>query len=84
MLNALEKQRLISVNKRKGEGSLFRIAERARDKIKGKISKLGIELDKLKTKKIDWDEWTPRGTLRYVYRNYPQYTSKTEVPSLKW
>ena len=84
MLRALENQRLISVNKRRGEGSLFLITERGRDKIKGRLSKVGVELEELKKKKIDWDEWSSGGTLRYIYRNYPQYTSKTEVPLLKW
>jgi hypothetical protein len=32
----------------------------------------------------DKDEWSHKGILRYVYANYPEYTSKTEVPHLKW
>jgi uncharacterized protein YwgA len=38
----------------------------------------------LKEKKIDWDEWSSKGILIYVYRKYPEYTTKTRVPELKW
>jgi len=41
-------------------------------------------LEKLRKSKSDWDEWDTKGILRYVYRNYPEYATKTKVPELKW
>lgn len=41
-------------------------------------------LKKLKENKSDWDEWDVKGILRYVYRNYSEYATKTAVPELKW
>ena len=52
--------------------------------INRKLTKLEINIDELKKKKLDWDEWTTRGIMKFVYRNYPEYTTKTMVPSLKW
>jgi uncharacterized protein YwgA len=83
-LKILESQRNIKIHRRKGEGSVFSITESGRNRIKNKMHKVGVDLRDLPKKKIDWEEWGPKGILRYVYRNYPQYTSKTEVPSLKW
>ena len=31
-------------------------------------------IGKLKDQKISWDEWDTNGILRYVYRNYPNYS----------
>ncbi len=41
-------------------------------------------LDLLATKKALWDEWTPRGVMQYVYRNYPEFATRTAIPSLIW
>ena len=44
-----------------------------------------IELfKKLEEKKKDWDEWASDGIIQYVYRNYPEYATKTKIPRLKW
>lgn len=83
-LKILESQRNIKIRKRKGEGSVFSITEFGRNRIQDKMYRVGVNLRDLPKKKVDWDEWSPKGILRYVYRNYPQYTSETEVPSLKW
>ncbi len=80
----LEKQQLIEKRKRKGEGTIFDITKSGRNMIKNKIRIMRLDLRNLTEKKTDWDDWTSRGTLRYVYRNYPEYTSKTNIPSLKW
>ena len=45
---------------------------------------MNINLDKLKIKKLDWDEWNTRAIMKFIYRNYPEYTTQTEVPSLRW
>jgi len=83
-IRILEKQRLVETRKRKGEGTIFEITKSGRNMIKNKIRTMKFDLKTLTEKKTDWDDWTPRGTLRYVYRNYPEYTSKTNIPSLKW
>lgn len=80
----LKEQGYIDIRRRKGEGSVYLIRPAGRKKIESKISKLRLDMRNLKERKTDWDEWTPYGILRYVYRKYPQYTSKSEVPSLKW
>ncbi|MGC8622310.1 MAG: hypothetical protein ACP5U0_10385, partial [Caldisphaera sp.] len=38
----------------------------------------------IKEKKADWDEWSSKGILIYIYRKYPEYTTKTRVPELRW
>ncbi len=43
-----------------------------------------IIIKKLQEKKKDWDEWATDGIIQYVYRNYPEYATKTKVPRLKW
>lgn len=80
----LTKQGYVRRAKRKGEGTIYSITDIGREKIKNKLDEIGVELGKLEKKKADWDEWSTKGIMKYVYRNYPQYTSKTEVPSLKW
>ncbi|WP_276935879.1 MULTISPECIES: hypothetical protein [Ferroplasma] len=44
----------------------------------------GVILKKLEEQKRDWDEWATDGIIQYVYRNYPEYATKTKVPRLKW
>lgn len=41
-------------------------------------------LARLSAKKIDWDEWTAKGIIRYIYRNYPEYAIKARIKELKW
>ena len=83
-IKILEKQQHIDKRKRKGEGTVFEITKSGRNMIKHKIRTMELDLRNLTAKKTDWDDCTPRGTLRYVYRNYPEYTTKTNIPSLKW
>jgi uncharacterized protein YwgA len=83
-LKILEKQNYIQIKRRKGQGSMFFITESGRSKIKHKMVSLGIDFRNLREKKTDWDEWSHKGILHYVYRKYPEYTSRTEVPHLKW
>ncbi|MCA9812995.1 MAG: hypothetical protein KC483_09080 [Nitrosarchaeum sp.] len=80
----LEKNNLVKVIKRKGEGSIFKITSDGMKVINEKILRLNLDLEKLKNNKENWDEWTREGTLRYVYRNYPEYTTETRVKRLKW
>ncbi len=42
------------------------------------------KLEELRKRKMSWDEWDTAGILRYVYRNYPEYATKTRIPELKW
>jgi uncharacterized protein YwgA len=83
-LRILESQKYIKIRRRKGEGSIFSITSSGQKKITEKMRKLKIDTQLLQQKKIDWDEWSHKGILRYVYRKYPEYTLKTEVPYLKW
>ena len=45
---------------------------------------MNISLETLKKKKSDWDELTTKGIMKLVYRKYPEYTTQSEVPYLKW
>ena len=74
----------ISVKKGRGEGRVYQITPVGIKVIEKRIRDLKINLEKLRDKKTDWDDWTTKGTLRYVYRNYPEYATMTRVPSLKW
>ena len=74
----------IIIRKGRGEGTIYQISPKGTKKIEKKVRQLKIDLHKLRKKKIDWDDWSPKGTLRYVYRNYPEYETQTRVPSLKW
>ena len=80
----LEGNRMIKIIKRKGEGSIYQITDEGKSQIQKRISKLNINIEKLQDSKEIWDEWTIDGTLRYVYRNYPDYTSETKVTRFKW
>jgi len=83
-LKVLENSGLITIKPAKGEGVRYSITPSGKRTISKKLKKMDISLDELKEKKLDWDEWTTRGIMKYVYRNYPEYTTKTKVPSLKW
>jgi len=80
----LLKQGYIRMKPGRGEGLRYSITPKGLKKIRTKLRELRIGLRDLPEKKIDWDEWSTKGILRHVYRNYPQYTTKTKVPSLKW
>lgn len=49
-----------------------------------RIEEINIPIDKLRNSKHKWEEWKRNGLMKYVYRNYPYYTSETKRPSLKW
>jgi uncharacterized protein YwgA len=74
----------MKIEKRKGEGSMYFITKSGKITIKRKMKNLELRMRDLPERKIDWDDWSPKGILRYVYRKYPEYTTKTKVPSLKW
>ena len=85
----------INIERRRGEGTIFSINQKGKEELKKitnhrktssyKLLKLKNKFgDKLEDKKIDWDEWSAEGILRYTYRNFPEYTIKTMVPLLKW
>lgn len=88
-------QNKIQMKKRKGEGTIYSITKKGKYTIFKNIRKRKKSYsrflktknkygEKLEDKKIDWDDWSAKGILRYVYRNFPEYTTKTRVPSLKW
>ena len=83
-ITVLKNSGLITVKPAKGEGVRYSITLSGKRTINRKLKKLEISIDELKNKKVDWDEWTTRGIMKFVYRNYPEYTTKTKVPSLKW
>jgi len=84
-LKYLKLQGLINISNR-GEGHQTYSITLAGKKKAEEISKMLPDKIKkeLKNKKNSWDEWDTRGILRYVYRNYPEYATKTKVPELKW
>lgn len=83
-ITVLKNSGLIAIKPAKGEGVRYFITPSGKRAINRKLTKLEINIDELKKKKLDWDEWTTRGIMKFVYRNYPEYTAKTMVPSLKW
>jgi|GEM_PF-1906946 len=84
-LKYLRNQGLIKVINR-GEGhQTYILTEEGKRKAEEISKKLPDEIkNALKNQKISWDEWDTKGILRYVYRKYPEYTTKTKVPELKW
>lgn len=80
----LSQNKDVVIKRGRGEGMIYQISSDGEKRIKKRIRQLHINLEKLRTKKIDWDDWSTKGTLRYVYRKYPEYATKTRVPSLKW
>jgi uncharacterized protein YwgA len=84
LVKILEGQKYITIKRMRGEGSIFIITHSGRKKISEKMKELHLDYRHLPEKKIDWDEWSHKGILRYVYGKYPEYTTITEVPHLKW
>jgi len=84
-LKYLKSQGLIKVINR-GEGhQTYLLTEEGKRKAEEISRKLPDEIkNALKNQKISWDEWNTNGILRYVYRKYPEYATKTKVPELKW
>jgi len=83
-IEVLQNAGLLKIKPGKGEGVLYSITPTGKRTINRKLKDMEINLEKLREKKTDWDEWDTRGTMKFVYRNYPEYTTKTMVPSLKW
>ncbi len=71
----------------RGEGhSTYNLGRRGRDEA-GYLASRKVarrQWNRLTEMKRSWDEFTTQGILRYVYRNYPEFTTKTKVPYLKW
>ena len=84
-LKYLRNQGLIKVINR-GEGhQTYLLTEEGKRKAEEISRKLPDEMkNAMKNQKISWDEWNTKGILRYVYRKYPEYATKTKVPELKW
>ena len=83
-IGILQNSGWIRIKPRKGEGVQYSITRAGTRIINKKLKNMDITLDELRKKKTDWNEWTTRGIMKFVYRNYPEYTEKTKVPSLKW
>ena len=82
-IKILESLKLIRIKNEKKSVRYF-ITPLGKRVITKKLKKMNINLDKLKIKKLDWNEWDTRAIMKFIYRNYPEYTTQTEVPSLKW
>ena len=82
--NILQSTGLIKIIPRNAEATTFSITPKGKRIINKKLKDMNINLKKLKEKKTDWDELKIRGLMKFVYRKYPEYTTKTMVPSLKW
>ena len=71
-----------------GEGhQTYVISEKGKLALNNAIKYTDIPVDllvKLSAKKVDWDEWTAKGIMRYIYRNYPEYAIKARIKELKW
>jgi len=80
----LIKRKLVKVKPGKGESLTYILTNPGRLYLKEKLHELNLDMRSLPEKKLDWDDWDVKGTLIHVYRNYPEYTAKTKVPSLKW
>ena len=72
----------------KGEGhQTFVISQKGKASLKEELAQCNIPdnlLRTLKEKKADWDEWTAKGIMRYIYRNYPYYAINARLKELKW
>lgn len=72
----------------KGEGhQTFVISQKGKVALKEELAHSNIPsnlIRTLKEKKTDWDEWTAKGIMRYIYRNYPYYGIKARIKELKW
>lgn len=71
-----------------GEGhQSFVISQKGKATLKEELAHSNIPsnlIEKLKERKTDWDEWTAKGIMRYIYRNYPYYGIKARIKELKW
>lgn len=83
-LDVLQSSGLIEIRSKNEDSTTYSITSAGKRTITRKLKDMDINLEKLKDKKIDWDELKIRGLMKFVYRNYPEYTTKTKVPSLKW
>jgi uncharacterized protein YwgA len=84
LLRSLKSKGLIDFKGRSGEGVVYTITDQGKKRIKDKIARLKISTINLQRSKERWDEWTSKGILRYVYRNYPEYAVKSLVSRYKW
>ncbi|WP_316505572.1 hypothetical protein [Nitrosopumilus sp.] len=80
----LIKRKFVKIKPGKGESLMYILTNSGKQHIQEKLYELGLDMRSLPDKKLDWDDWDTKGTLIHVYRNYPEYTAKTKVPSLKW
>ena len=80
----LIKRKFVKVRPGRGESLTYVLTNSGKFHVKEKLHKLDLDMRSLPEKKLDWDDWDTKGTLIHVYRNYPEYTAKTKVPSLKW
>lgn len=83
-LDVLQNTGLIQIKSGSKDATTYSITPVGKLTINRKLRDLDINLEKLKDKKTDWDELNIKGLMKFVYRNYPEYTTKTKVPSLKW
>lgn len=72
----------------RGEGhQTFVISQKGRNSLKEELLNANIPQELfglLAEKKADWDEWTAKGIMRYIYRNYPYFSIKARIKELKW
>lgn len=72
----------------RGEGhQTFVISEKGKSTLKCELDRSNMPerlIKTLKEKKADWDEWTAKGIMRYIYRNYPYYGINARIRELKW
>ena len=65
-------------------GKTYFITESGQSYIMKKLQSLNILAEKIAKQKMRWDEWKTHGITTYIYRLHPEYTTRTEVPHLKW
>lgn len=80
----LEKLGMIKIKKMSKTVHRYIITKKGRDYIQQRMKNFKIDMDSIKAAKDSWDEHGNTGMLRQVYKDYPQYTSLTKRPSLKW
>ena len=72
----------------KGEGHMTSyITKNGIGQLEQALSNVHIPEEKmelLRRKKADWDEWTTKGIMRYIYRNYKEYEKKAKIRELIW
>ena len=70
ILAILEEKKYISI-KHYGKVPVFYITNKGKNRISEKIKVMELNLHQLSKKKTDWEEWSAKGIVRYVYRKYP-------------